>query len=185
MTITATELSALTGTWTLDPSHTTIGFSAKHAMVATVRGSFGVFSGTLELNGDNPAASSATVSIDAASVDTGNSDRDAHVRNGDFLDVEAFPTLEFVSHEVRANGSDFVLVGDLTIKGVTRSVAIDVETEGIVTDPFGNTRAGFSGQTTINRKDFGLTWNVALEAGGLLVSDKVKIVLDVSAIKQA
>ncbi len=184
MTITATELSALTGTWALDPSHTTIGFSAKHAMVATVRGSFGVFDGTLVLDGDNPSASSASVSIDASSVDTGNSDRDAHVRNGDFLDVDAYPTLAFTSREVRPDGSDFVLVGDLTIKDVTRSVEITVETEGIVTDPFGNTRAGFAGRTTINRKDFGLTWNVALEAGGLLVSDKITITLDVSAIKQ-
>jgi len=185
MTVTTTELSALTGTWALDPAHTRIGFSAKHAMVATVRGSFGVFDGTLVLDGETPANSTAQVSIDSASVDTGNADRDAHVRSGDFLDVEAFPKLSFVSTEVRIDGEDFELVGDLTVKDVTRSVTIKVETEGIVADPWGNTRAGFSGETTISRKDFGLTWNVALEAGGILVGDKIKITLDVSAVKQA
>jgi polyisoprenoid-binding protein YceI len=185
MTVTTTELSALTGTWALDPAHTRIGFSAKHAMVATVRGAFGVFDGTLVLDGENPANSTAQVSIDSASVDTGNADRDTHVRSGDFLDTEAFPKLSFVSREVRIDGDDFVLVGDLTVKDVTRPVTIEVETEGIVADPWGNTRAGFSGEATISRKDFGLTWNVALEAGGILVSDKVKITLDVSAVKQA
>ena len=185
MTVTTTELSALTGTWALDPAHTRIGFSAKHAMVATVRGAFGVFDGTLVLDGENPANSTAQVSIDSASVDTGNADRDAHVRSGDFLDVETFPKLSFVSREVRIDGDDFELVGDLTVKDVTRSVTIAVETEGIVADPWGNTRAGFSGETTISRKDFGLTWNVALEAGGILVGDKIKITLDVSAVKQA
>ena len=184
MTI-ATERSALTGTWALDASHTRIGFAAKHAMVATVRGSFGVFEGTLVLDGDNPTNSTAAVTIDAASFDSGNSDRDAHVRGEDFLAVETYPTLAFASREVRTNGDDFVLVGDLTIKDVTRPVEIKVESEGIVTDPFGNTRAGFSGEAQINRKDFGLTWNVALEAGGLLVGDKIKITLDVSAVKQA
>jgi polyisoprenoid-binding protein YceI len=185
MTITATELPTLTGTWNLDPSHTRIGFSAKHAMVATVRGSFGVFDGTLVLDGERPENSTATVSIDAASIDSGSPDRDGHLRSGDFLDVEAFPTLTFASREVRVDGEDFVLVGDLTIKDVTRPVEIEVETEGIVADPWGNTRAGFTGEATINRKDFGLTWNVALEAGGILVGDKVKITLDVSAVKQA
>ncbi len=184
MTVTI-ERSALTGTWAIDPSHTRIGFAAKHAMVATVRGSFTTFEGTLVLDGDNPAASSATVSIDAASINSGSDDRDNHVRSADFLDVENFPALTFTSREVRVDGGDFVLVGDLTIKDVTRPVEIAVETEGIVSDPFGSTRAGFSGTTTISRKDFGLTWNVALEAGGVLVSDKVKITLDVSAVKQA
>ncbi|HYN75364.1 MAG TPA: YceI family protein [Candidatus Limnocylindria bacterium] len=184
MTIT-TERSALTGTWSLDPSHTRIGFAAKHAMVATVRGSFGVFDGTLVLDGDVPANSSATVTIDAASFESGNKDRDAHVRGADFLDVESFSTLTFTSSEVRPNGNDFVLVGNLTIKDVTQPVEIAVESEGVVTDPFGSTRAGFSGTATINRKDFGLTWNVALEAGGILVGDRVKITLDVSAVKQS
>ena len=176
---TTTERSALTGTWALDPGHSRLGFSVKHAMVATVRGSFTAFEGTLSLDGDNPANSSATVSLDASSFDSGSADRGA-----DFLDVESFPALTFTSTEVRPKGDQFILVGDLTIKDVTRSIEIAVESEGVVTDPFGFTRAGFSGEAQINRKDFGLTWNVALEAGGILVGDKVKITLDVSATKQ-
>ncbi len=181
---TTTEVSALTGTWAIDPSHSRLGFAVKHAMVSTVRGSFGLFDGTLVLDGDNPANSTATVSLDAASFDSGSKDRDQHVIGSDFLDVESFPTLSFTSTEVHSDGGGFILVGDLTIKDVTRTVSISVESDGVVTDPFGFTRAGFSGETQINRKDFGLTWNVALEAGGILVGDKVKITLDVSATKQ-
>jgi polyisoprenoid-binding protein YceI len=178
------DLSATTGTWVLDPSHTRVGFAAKHAMVTTVRGAFLDFEGTLTLDGDDPAASSANLVIQAASFDSGNGQRDGHVKGADFLDVENFPTLTFQSTSVRQQGDDFVLVGDLTIHGTTRPVEIAVELEGTDADPFGNQRVGFSGSATISRKDFGLTWNVALESGGILVSDKVKISLDVSAIKQ-
>jgi polyisoprenoid-binding protein YceI len=152
-------------------------------MVTTVRGAFGDFEGSLTLDGDNPARSSATVTIQAASFNSGNEQRDGHVRGEDFLDVENHPTLTFRSTDVRTDGDEFVLVGDLTIRGTTRPVEIAVELEGVEKDPFGNQRIGFSGETTISRKDFGLTWNVPLDGGGILVSDKVKITLDVSAVR--
>jgi len=183
MTI-APALSATTGTWVLDASHTTLGFQARHAMVSKVRGNFGIFEGTLVLDGENPAHSSAHVVIDAASISTGNADRDAHLRSADFLNVAEFPTLTFTSTSVRQDGADFVLVGALTIRGTTRPVEIAVDLEGVVNDPFGNTKIGFEGTTEISRKDFGLTWNVALEAGGMLVGDTIKITLDVEADRQ-
>ena len=188
MTATTTEtvLTAATGTWSIDPSHTRIGFAAKHAMVTTVRGQFNAFTGTLVLDGGSPYRSTATVEIDASSFVSGNEDRDDHVKSADFLDVQAYPTLTFEATSVRASGVDtFVMAGDLTIRGTTRPVEIAAELEGVSTDPFGNDRIGFTKTTRISRKDFGLTWNVALEAGGVLVSDKVTISLDVSAIKQA
>ncbi|MDT3440893.1 MULTISPECIES: YceI family protein [unclassified Pseudofrankia] len=184
-TVTTTDLSALTGTWTVDAAHSRIGFSAKHAMVTTVRGYFNQFEGTLELDGSAPAKSAANVTIQAASFDTGVADRDGHVRSADFLDVESFPTLTFVSTGVSQDGDEYTMTGDLTIKGVTKPVQLAMEFEGSSLDPFGNTRTGFTGATTISRKDFGLTWNAVLETGGVLVSDKVKIQLDISAIKQA
>ena len=186
MTITTTTLEQTTGTWAIDPSHTRVGFSAKHAMVATVRGQFSEFTGALTLDGGAPEKSAAEITISAASISTSSDDRDNHLRSGDFLDVENYPELTFRSTGVRYDGGDdFVMFGDLTIRGTTRPVELAVELEGLASDPFGNERIGFSGETTISRKDFGLTWNVALEAGGVLVSDKVKITLDVSAIKQA
>jgi polyisoprenoid-binding protein YceI len=179
-----TELSAVTGTWTIDASHSRLGFSAKHAMVTTVRGSFTDFEGSLVLNGDDPAQSSATVVIRTASFYTGVADRDGHVRGEDFLDVEKFPTLTFTSTKVVQDGGDaYVMTGDLTIRDVTRPVDLKLEFEGTQQDPFGNNRVGFTGETTINRKDFGLAWNVALDKGGMLVSEKIKIQLDISAIK--
>lgn len=184
MTITL-DRGTLTGTWALDPAHSRLGFSARHAMVATVRGSFGDFAGVLRLDAGDPARSTAEVTIQAASIDTGTPDRDAHLRSGDFLDVEEFTTLEFRSTGARTlSESDYVLSGELTIRGATRPVELAVTHLGTSTDPFGNLRAGFEGETVISRKDFGLTWNVALETGGFLVSDKVKITLDISAIKQ-
>jgi len=180
------DLTQYTGTWTIDPTHTRLGFVARHAMVTKVRGSFTDFEGSLTLDGANPAASSISLSAQLASVDTGNADRDAHLRSPDFFDVENNPAMTFASTSVKQSDDDeFVLVGDLTIKGVTRSVEVEVELDGIVTDPFGNTRAGFEGEAEISRKDFGLTWNVPLDAGGVLVSDKIKIQLDVSATKNA
>jgi len=184
-TVTTTDLSALTGTWVIDAAHSRVGFSAKHAMVTTVRGYFNQFEGTLVLDGSDPAKSTANVTIQAASFDTGVPDRDGHVRAADFLDVENFPTLTFVSTGVNQDGDEYTMTGDLTIKGVTRPVELAMELEGSSLDPFGNTRVGFTGTTTISRKDFGLAWNAVLETGGVLISDKVKIQLDISAIKQA
>jgi polyisoprenoid-binding protein YceI len=185
-TTTATALDQTTGSWAIDTSHSRLGFATKHAMVTTVRGQFDDFEGSLTLDGANPSNSASTLTIKTASFASGNADRDTHVRSGDFLDVDNYPTITFQSTGVSSSGGeDFVMTGDLTIRGVTRPVELAVELEGVSTDPFGNDRIGFSGQTVISRKDFGLTWNVALEAGGVLVSDKVKISLDVSAIKQA
>ncbi|HQR79731.1 MAG TPA: YceI family protein [Actinomycetota bacterium] len=181
-----TDLNQYSGTWTLDPAHTRIGFSARHAMVTKVRGSFTDFTGSLTLDAANPANSKATLTAQLASVDTGSPDRDAHLVSADFFDVANFPAMTFESTTVKQTDDDeFVLVGELTIKDVTRPVEIEVELDGVVTDPFGNIRAGFEGEAEISRKDFGLTWNVALDAGGVLVSDKIKIQLDVSATKVA
>ncbi len=152
-------------------------------MVTKVRGQFDAVEGSFNLDGATPANSTASVTIQAASFSSGNTDRDAHVRSGDFLDVVNFPTLTFTSTAVRATRDSFIVTGDLTIHGTTRSVDIEVEPLGVTGDPFGNTRAGFEGSTTLSRKDFGLTWNLALEAGGVLVSDKIAITLDIAAIK--
>ncbi len=180
------DLTRYTGTWTIDPSHTRLGFTARHAMVTKVRGAFTDFEGTLTLDGDNPAASAITLNAKLSSIDTGSADRDAHLRGADFFDADNHPLMTFTSTSVKQTDDDeFVLVGDLTIKEVTRSVEIEVELDGIVADPFGNTRAGFEGEAEISRKDFGLTWNVPLDGGGVLVSDKIKIQLDVSATKNA
>lgn len=172
------------GTYVVDPSHSEVGFTARHAMVTKVRGRFSDVEGTIVI-GSDAATSSATASIKTASVDTASADRDAHLRSADFFDVETYPEITFRSSAVRREGEDYVVDGELTIKGVTRPVTLAVEFGGVATDPFGNVRAGFSAQTTVNRKDFGLTWNAALETGGVLVSDKVTLTLDVSAIKQA
>ncbi|OAA28062.1 hypothetical protein UG55_100634 [Frankia sp. EI5c] len=185
MTAPASTLTDLTGTWTLDPAHTRIGFAARHAMVTTVRGQFTGVQGTLELDGANPTASSASVTIETASFDSGVADRDAHVKSADLLDVERFPTITFASTGAKtgADEDSYVLSGDLTIRGVTRPVEIAITFEGSSKDPFGNIRAGFTGTTSISRKDFDITFNAVLETGGVLISDKIKIELDVSAIK--
>ncbi len=184
-TSTATGLATAAGTWVIDTAHTTIGFSARHAMVAKVRGSFADFAGTFTIDADDVAASSAQVTIQAASIDTKTADRDAHLRSADFLDVEKFPTITFTSTNATADGTDVVLTGDLTIHGVTKPVAIRFELVGVSQDPWGNTKVGFEGSTKISRKEFGLVWNAALETGGVLVSDEIKIDLDVEAGKQA
>ncbi|HVQ89791.1 MAG TPA: YceI family protein [Mycobacteriales bacterium] len=175
----------LTGTWDVDPSHTRLGFGVRHAMVATVKGHFAVFSGVLHLDHAEPSKSSAEVEIDAASINTGNQQRDDHLRSPDFLDVANNPTITFQSTSAEVKGDDeYLLHGDLTIKGVSRPVTLELELAGNSVDPYGNTRTGFEGKTTINRKDWGLTWNVALETGGIMVGDKVKIELDIAAIKR-
>ena len=178
-----TALDDLAGDYTIDVAHTRIGFSARHAMVTTVRGQFTEFEGTAHIDTANPSASSAKVSIRAASINTGQADRDGHLVSADFFDVETFPEITFVATAVaRVDAGTWTVTGDLTIKGVTRPVSIDFESNGSARDPFGNLRVGFEGSTTINRKDWGLTWNAALETGGVLVSEKIKLEFDVSAI---
>ena len=154
-------------------------------MVATVRGGFGVFSGVIHLDADDPTKSSAEVEVDAASITTGNEQRDGHLRSGDFLETEKFPTITFRSSSVEVAGEDeYKLHGDLVIRGVAKPVVLDLEFQGSAVDPFGNTRAGFEGKTTISRKDWDLSYNAALATGGVLIGDKIKIELDVSAIKR-
>jgi polyisoprenoid-binding protein YceI len=185
-TSTSTDLGQLTGSYTIDPAHSRIGFVARHAMVTKVRGSFNEFTGTAVLDGNDPSKSSATVTIKAASIDTRNAQRDGHLRSNDFLAMDEYPEITFVSTAARQAGADeFELTGYLTIKGVTNSVTIPFSYEGTATDPFGNLRVGFEGSVTINRRDYGVTWNAALEGGGVLVSDKVTLEFEISAIKNA
>jgi polyisoprenoid-binding protein YceI len=186
-TATATiDLATLTGTYHLDPAHTRIGFVARHAMVTKVRGAFNEFDGEALLDGANPANSKARVTIRATSIDTRNAQRDEHLRSNDFLAMDTYPEITFVSTAVRQTGdAEFELTGDLTIKGITRSVTIPFTYEGTAIDPFGNLRVGFEGSVTINRRDYGVTWNAALETGGVLVSDKITLELEVSLIKNA
>ena len=183
---TATELDQLTGTYTIDPSHSRLGFVARHAMVTKVRGAFNDFSGTVEIDADDPARSSAQVTIQVASVDTRSDDRDAHLRSDDFFATDQHPEMRFVSSSVQPlDQSSFRVSGDLTIRDVTKPVTFDLEYEGTAVDPFGNTRVGFEGQTVVNRKDWGLEWNAALETGGVLVSEKITLEFEVSAVKDA
>jgi polyisoprenoid-binding protein YceI len=178
--------ATLTGTYTIDPTHSRIGFVARHAMVTKVRGSFNEFEGSGFFNADNPAASSLQLTIEAASIDTRNADRDGHLRSNDFFDMATYPQISFVSTSVdRVDDENFRVTGDLTIKGVTKPVTIDFEYTGAATDPFGNHRLGLEGSTTINRKEWGVNWNAALETGGVLVSEKVTLEFEVSAIRSA
>ena len=178
------DLSAYAGTWVIDPSHSRLAFEARHAVVTKVRGHFAEFEGTIVVDANDVAASSAKVSAQLGSIDTGNTDRDGHLKSADFFDVENNQELTFVATAFKQTGDVFVVTGDLTIKGVTKSIDLNVELTGTATDPFGNARAGFEGTGELSRKDFGLTWNVALETGGFLVSDHIKLQLDISAIKQ-
>ena len=180
--MTALPTGLTTGTWNIDPSHTEASFTVRHAGISKVRGTVAVTSGALVV-GDDLESSSVTVTLDPATVSTGDANRDGHLKSNDFFEVETFPEWTFTSTAVRESGSGHVVVGDLTIHGVTREVELETEFNGTAVDPFGNTRAGFEASVTISRKDFGLTWNAALEAGGVLVADKVRIDLDVSAIK--
>lgn len=182
----APAFAELTGTYTIDPAHTHIGFVARHAMVTKVRGAFKEFEGTAVLDGDNPANSTVKVTIKTASIDTRSAQRDEHLRSNDFLAMESYPEITFVSTAVRqTSDTSFELTGDLTVKGVTNSVTIPVTFEGAATDPFGNARVGFEGSVAINRKDYGVTWNTVLETGGVLVSDKIVLEFEVSAVKSA
>ncbi|MFJ9807026.1 YceI family protein [Streptomyces sp. NPDC101158] len=179
-------LAALTGDYAIDPAHSSIGFTVRHAMVTNVRGSFAEHEGTLTLDGSNPAGSSAAIDVKIASIDTGIADRDGHLRSGDFFDAEQFPTMSFRSTEAEQLGGDkYRIKGDLTIKDVTKPLSIDLEFNGAATDVYGNERVGFEGSAEILRSEWGLTWNAALETGGVMVSDKVKLNFDISAIKNA
>ena len=173
------------GTYLLDQAHKRVGFVARHMMVSKVRGEFTEATATITV-AEDPLQSSVTASIQAASITTGQADRDAHLNNGDFLEVEKHPTLEYRSTGVKSHsGDEFVLAGELTIRGVTRSVDLAVEFHGVGTSPFGQEIFGFTATTEIDREDFGLTWNVGLETGGVLVGKKVKIEIEGEAIRQA
>lgn len=173
-----------TSTWNLDATHTSVGFSVKHLMISTVRGHFSDITGTVITGDSDLANAKVDVRIATGSVDTRAEQRDAHLRSADFFDAEAFPEITFTSKRVEKGGkADFRLVGDLTIRGITREIALDVADEGRGTDPWGGSRAAFSLRGKLNRNDFGLTWNQALEAGGVLVSDEVKIEAEVQFVK--
>ena len=178
-------LDDIAGDYSLDSAHSRLGFSARHAMVATVRGQFDDFTGTAHVDTANPTNSKVEVSIVATSVSTGNEQRDGHLLSGDFFETEQYPTITFRSTDVSRDGDDWTITGDLTIKGVTHSIAVPFEFSGSALDPFGNTRVGFEGGTTIKRSDWGMSFNAALETGGVLVSDKIKLEFDISAIKNA
>ncbi len=179
-----TATSTLTaGTWSLDPTHAHIGFTVRHMMVAKVRGSFADFSAEITI-GENPLESSLSAVVQMASIDTGNADRDGHLRTNDFFAIDEFPTMTLVSTSFADNGGgSYTMNTDLTIKGVTKPVAFELEFEGTGQDPWGNTRAGFSASATINRKDFGIEWNAPLETGGVLVGEQVKIEIDAEIVK--
>lgn len=186
MTETSTPaLTDLTGDYTLDASHSRLGFQARHAMVTKVRGHFDEWEGTATIDTAQPANSSVALTIKAASISTGAPDRDGHLASADFFDAEQFPELRFVSTEVSRDGDTWTVTGDFTVKDVTKPLTIEFEETGSAKDPFGNLRAGFEGQTTINRKDWGLSWNAALETGGVLVSEKIKLEFDISAIRNS
>ena len=175
-----------TGDYALDTSHSRLGFVARHAMVTKVRGAFNDFDGKAHIDGEDISRSRVEVTIDVDSIDTRNADRDGHLRSNDFLDIENHKQITFVSTEVAKVDDETVrITGDLTIKGVTKPVTVDFTYEGAAVDPFGNQRVGFEGSVVINRKDWGVTWNAALEAGGVLVSEKVTLEFELSAIKAA
>ena len=184
---TTQEVQAGHTVWALDPSHSVVEFSAKHMMITTVRGQFGTVEGKILANEADPSRSSVEVEIDATAIDTRAEQRDAHLRSADFLDVEQFPKLHFRSTRIegsyREPGDRFKVVGDLTIRGTTREVTLDATYEGSGKDPWGGERVSFSADTRIDRRDFGLVWNVGLEAGGVLVGHEIKIHLEAQAVK--
>ena len=172
------------GTWVLDPAHSEVTFSLRHMMISKVRGVFGLKSATIEAPA-NPLEAKVTASADAASVDTKDEGRDTHLRSADFFDVEQFPTIDFASTGVRYEGGDFLVDGDLTLHGITKPVTFELEFGGFGVDPWGNYKAGATAKTVVNREDFGLTWNAALETGGVLVGKDVTITLDLQGSLQA
>ena len=185
MTETAVEIPGyVAGTWTIDPVHSEVSFVVRHMMVSKVRGRFDKFEGTI-VTGSDPLQSSVTATIDLSSIDTGNPDRDNHIRSADFFDVEAHPSMTYRSTGVRRHGDGFVVDGQLTLKGVTRDVPLALELNGFGPDAYGGTRAGFTATAEISRGDFGINWNAAIEGGGVVVSDKVTIQLEIEAVLKA
>ena len=182
----AFDSAALTGDYSFDTVHSTFGFVARHVMVTKVRGTFGEFEGSAHLDFTDPTKSSVTVKIKAASIDTGNADRDTHLRSNDFFDMEKHPEITFQSNAVQTvSGNTYRVTGDLTIRGITKPITFETELAGPVVDPWGNTRVGLSGSLAVNRKDWGVSWNMALEAGGVAVSENVTLEFDISATKNA
>jgi polyisoprenoid-binding protein YceI len=171
----------LAGAWDIDPVHSDISITARHMAVSKVRASFGEFAGEI-VTAENPLASTVNVTIQATSIDTKNADRDAHIRTADFLDVESHPTITFVSTGLTQDGDDFTLAGDLTLHGVTKPVELALEVNGFGPDAWGGTRVGFSGKTTVSRKEHGINFNAALETGGLVVSDKLQVSLEIEGV---
>jgi polyisoprenoid-binding protein YceI len=177
----ATIPGYVAGTWDIDPIHSEVGFSVRHMMVSKVRGKFTKVEGQV-VTGENPLDSSATATIELNSIDTGNSDRDNHLRSADFFEVEKYPTMTYRSTGVRPDGEDFIVDGELTLKGVTKPVSLHLELGGFGPDPYGGTRSGFSATGEINRGDFGVDFNAALETGGVIVADKVTLHFEIEAI---
>jgi polyisoprenoid-binding protein YceI len=171
-----------TGVWNVDTSHSVVGFSARHLMISKVRGRFTDFSGTVTV-AEDPLQSTVEANVDLSSVTTGDDQRDAHLKSADFFDIENHPHMTFTSTSLKADGEDFMMTGDLMVAGTTRTVDFELEFDGVEKDPWGGTRAGFTASTEISRKDWEMTWNVALETGGVLVGDKVKIELDIELVK--
>jgi polyisoprenoid-binding protein YceI len=169
------------GSWTIDPVHSEVGFSARHMMVSKVRGKFRAFEGKI-LTGTDVLDSSVTGTVDLTSIDTGNKDRDDHIRSADFFDVAAAGTMTFASTSVVASGDDYLVVGDLTLKGVTRSVTFELEVGGFGPDAYGGTRCGFTATTTLNRRDYGVDFSAAMETGGVVVGDKITVQLEIEAV---
>lgn len=184
MSLTTAATTPATTTWTIDPAHSHVEFAVRHLMISTVKGRFGIVTGTVTTDDTDPAKGQVDVSIDAASIDTREAQRDAHLRSADFFDVERFPAITFRGNRIGdVRGDRFKLTGDLTMRGVTREVTLDVTSEGRGKDPWGGERAGFSATTKIKRSEFGLTWNQVLETGGIAVGDEIKIALDIEAVK--
>jgi len=174
-----------TDRWEIDSSHSSVHFAVRHLVIAKVRGTFARWSGTVEVPGGDFSKATVGVTIDASSIDTGVADRDAHLKSPDFFDVAQYPELRFVGKRVQPrSGAEVEVIGDLTIKGITREVVLRVEQHGQAKDPWGNVRAAFTAKTSIDRKDFGLTWNQALETGGVMVGDRVEIEAEIEAVKQ-
>jgi len=171
------------GTWTIDPTHSEVGFSIRHIMISKVKGTFDSFDATF-VTGENPLDSTVSATARVASINTNEANRDGHLRAGDFFDAETYPTIGFVSTGVREDKGDFLVDGDLTIKGVTKPVTFDFEFGGFAVDPFGNYKGGATAKTQVEREDFGLTYNAALETGGFLLGDKVTITLELQAVLQ-
>ncbi len=184
-TLTSPQTVPATSTWTIDASHSNVEFSVKHMMVSTVKGRFKNVSGTLNIDEANPSRSEITAAVEVASVETGAEQRDEHLRSDDFFNAAQYPEITFRGTNIEGKGDDWKLAGDLTIRDITKPVVLDVEFEGRAPDAFGGERAGFTASTKINRKDFGVNWNGVIEAGGVVVSDTVKIALNIEVVKQS